>query len=108
VITAAIAGTPIPEAFRQQDITIPAPGTPVTGPLEVAQVVPGDIGLLSDRHALALGSGKALLDQQIQPIASVTGPGFLGWQHPPQPQTQPMPSTPEPPAPIPSAETAPS
>lgn len=108
VITAAMAGTPIPEAFRQQDIAIPGPGTAVTWPLQVEQVVPGDIGLLSDRHALALGGGKALLDQQIQPIASVTGPGFLGWQHPPQPQTQPMPPMPEPPAPIPSAETAPS
>lgn len=108
VITAAMAGTPIQEAFRQQDITIPEPGTTVTGPLDVAQLVPGDIGLLTDRHALALGNGKVFLDQQIQPIASVTGPGFLGWQHPPQPQPEPIPSPPEPPAPIPSAETAPS
>ena len=108
VITAAMAGTPIQEAFRQQDITIPEPGTTVTGPLDAAQLVPGDIGLLTDRHALALGNGKVFLDQQIQPIASVTGPGFLGWQHPPQPQPEPIPTPPEPPAPIPSAETAPS
>ncbi len=108
VITAAVAGTPIDQAFRQQDITIPEPGTPVTGAVDAAQLVPGDIGLFTDRHALALGNGTVFLDQQIQPIASVTGPGFLGWQHPPQPQPVPMPTPPEPPAPIPSAETAPS
>ena len=108
MITAAVAGTPIQEAFRQQDITIPEPGTTVTGPLDAEQLVPGDIGLFTDRHALALGGGKVFLDQQIQPIAGITGPDFLGWQHPPQPQPAPMPSPPEPPAPIPSAETAPS
>ena len=81
---------------------------PVTGSLDPQQLMPGDIGLLTDRHALALGSGTALLDQQIVPLASVMGPGFLGWQHPPAPQTEPMPTPPVPPAPIPSAPTAPS
>ena len=108
VITAAVAGTPIAEAFRQQGITIAEPGMPVTGSLDPQQLLPGDIGLLTDRHALALGSGTALLDQQIVPLASVMGPGFLGWQHPPAPQTEPMPTPPVPPAPIPSAPTAPS
>jgi hypothetical protein len=41
--------------------------------------------MLSDRHALALGNGKAVFNNQIQPIASVTGPSFLGWEHPPEP-----------------------
>jgi hypothetical protein len=84
-ITAAVAGTPIPEAFRQQGITIPAPGTAVPHPIEPARVIPGDIGMLTDRHALALGNGKAVFNNQIQPIASVTGPSFLGWEHPPEP-----------------------
>ena len=85
VITAAVAGTPISEAFRQQGITIPPPGTAVPHPVEPAKVIPGDIGVLTDRHALALGNGKAVFNNQIQPIASVTGPSFLGWEHPPQP-----------------------
>lgn len=85
VITAAVAGTPIPEAFRQQGITLPAPGTAVPHPIEPARVIPGDIGILADRHALALGNGKAVFNNQIQPIASVTGPSFLGWEHPPEP-----------------------
>ena len=84
-ITAAVAGTPIPEAFRQQGITIPAPGTAVPHPIEPARVVAGDIGMLTDRHALALGNGKAVFNNQIQPIASVSGPSFLGWEHPPEP-----------------------
>ena len=84
-ITAAVAGTPIPEAFRQQGITLPAPGTAVPHPIEPARAIPGDIGILTDRHALALGNGKAVFNNQIQPIASVTGPSFLGWEHPPEP-----------------------
>lgn len=84
-ITAAVAGTPIAEAFRQQGITLPAPGTAVAQPVDPTRVLPGDIGMLTDRHALALGNGKAVFNNQIQPIASVTGPSFLGWEHPPEP-----------------------
>jgi hypothetical protein len=51
------------------------------------QVIPGDIGIFTDRHALGLGHGKALLDGQIQHIATVSGPSFLGWEHPPAPAT---------------------
>lgn len=83
VITAAVAGTPIPEAFSRQGITIPPPGSPVDAPLDPAQLVPGDIGVFGDRHALALGNGNALLDNQIQPVTAIGGPGFIGWQHPP-------------------------
>jgi len=105
VITAAVAGSPIPEAFRQQGISIPEPGTPVIGPLAEQQLLPGDIGVFADRHALALGNGTALLDQQIGPLTDVAGPDFLGWQHPPAPQSEPLPDTP---ALVPSAQTAPS
>ena len=87
-ITAAVAGTPIPEAFGRQGITIPAPGSPVTEPLAPEVLTPGDIGVFTDRHAVALGNGKGLLDQQIQPLAAVAGPTFLGWQHPPAPEKQ--------------------
>ena len=62
---------------------MPAPGTAVTSPVDPLQVTPGDIGIFTDRHALALGHEKALLDGQIQRIATVSGPNFLGWEHPP-------------------------
>lgn len=87
-IKAATGGVPIADAFRQQGITIPAPGTAVAGPLEPERVTPADIGMFTDRYALALGHSKALLDGQIQPISSVSGPSFLGWEHPPTPPTQ--------------------
>lgn len=103
VIAAAVAGTPIQEAFGAQGITIPEPGSAITSPLDPTQVVAGDIGVLTDRHALALGGGKALLDQQIQPLAAVSGPGFIGWQHPPEPVRT---TAPEVSAPIPSGPTA--
>lgn len=83
VIADAVAGTPIAEAFARQGITIPQPGTAVDAPLAAAEVLRGDVGVFADRHALALGNGKALVDNQIQPIDTVTGPGFLGWSHPP-------------------------
>lgn len=82
-IKAAVGGVAIPDAFQQQGITIPPPGTAVAEPVDAARVVPADIGMFVDRHALALGPGKALLDGQIQDIATVSGPSFLGWEHPP-------------------------
>jgi len=87
VIAAAVAGTPIPDAFSGQGISIPAPGSPVVAPVDPAVLVPGDIGVFGDRYALALGEGKALLDNQVQPIDGFGGRGLIGWQHPPEPVT---------------------
>ena len=83
VIQAAVAGAPIADAFHQQGITIPPPGTAVANPIDPRHVIPGDVGVFTDRHALALGREKALVDGQIQHIATVSGPNFLGWEHPP-------------------------
>jgi Domain of unknown function (DUF4226) len=82
-IKAAAGGASITDAFQQQGITIPPPGTAVTNPIDPLQVAPGDIGIFTDRHALALSHDKALLDGQMQHIATVSGPSFLGWEHPP-------------------------
>lgn len=87
VISAAVSGTPIAEAFQHQGITLPAPGSAVADLLEPKGLQPGDIGVLADRHALALGNGRALLNNQIQPVENIAGPGFLGWEHPPGPGT---------------------
>lgn len=107
VITAAVAGTPIPDAFRQQGIAIPPPGSVVSALVAPDQLVAGDVGVLADRHALALGEGKALLDNQIRDVAEVAdvaGPGFSGWQHPPEP----LPVPPAAPAPAPAPGAVPS
>lgn len=100
VIEAAVNGTPIADAFQQQGMTIPAPGTAVSNPIDSLQVSPGDIGMFTDRHALALSPGKALLDGQIQHIGTVSGPSFLGWEHPPAATAAPAtPAKPDPPTP---------
>src|SRR5262249_14906285 len=64
-IKAAVGGASIADAFHQQGITIPPPGTAVTNPVDPLQVTPGDIGMFTDRHALAVGHDKALFDGQI-------------------------------------------
>ena len=98
-IQAAAGGTPIAEAFRQEGMAIPPPGTAVNDPVDPAQLSPGDIGMFTDRHALALGESRALLNGQIQHISTVNGPGFLGWEHPPAPVNLPVPNATDPPAP---------
>lgn len=98
-IKAAAGGMPITDAFRQQGITIPPPGTAVSDPVDPSRVAPGDIGMFTNRHALALGESKVLLNGQIQHISTVKGPSFLGWEHPPAPVTTTAPVRTEPPAP---------
>jgi hypothetical protein len=97
VIESAASGTPIVDAFRQEGMTIPAPGTAVDNPLDPATLAPGDIGIYTDRHALALGESRALVNGQIQHISTVTGLSFLGWEHPPVPVR--VPDAADPPAP---------
>jgi hypothetical protein len=55
--------------------------------------------MFTDRHALALGESRALVNGQIQHISTVNGPGFLGWEHPPLPVNAPAPNASDPPAP---------
>ena len=98
-IEAAAGGTPIADAFRHEGITIPPPGTAVSDPVDPSQLTPGDIGMFTDRHALALGASRALVNGQIQHISTVGGPSFLGWEHPPVPISAPAPDKPDPPAP---------
>ncbi len=104
-IQAAVGGASIPDAFHQQGITIPAPGTAVANPVDPVQVGPGDIGIFTDRHALALGHSKALLDGQIQHIATVSGASFLGWEHPPAAATATAPARTDAPTPTRPAAT---
>lgn len=88
-IKGAASGTPIADAFQQQGIAIPLPGTAVANPVDPARISAGDVGVFTDRHALALGPSKALLDGQIQHISAVRGPNFLGWIHPAATATAP-------------------
>jgi hypothetical protein len=86
-IRATLAGTPIPEAFAAQGITVPPPGNVVPHPVEPGRVVAGDVGMFTDRQALAVDAERAWFGGRIQPVAAVSGPSFLGWLHPPAPST---------------------
>ena len=97
-IKAAAGGVPIADAFRQEGIAIPPPGTAVSDPVDPSRLAPGDIGMFTDRHALALGQSEALLNGQIQHISTVNGPSFLGWEHPPGPIATAAPDRTAPPA----------
>ena len=85
VIADAVGGTDIREAFSAQGIILPPTGTEAMVLVEPARLVPGDIGLFSDRYALALGNGQMLLDNVIQPVGVISDPGYIGWQQPPEP-----------------------
>ncbi|WP_409427832.1 DUF4226 domain-containing protein [Mycobacterium sp. SMC-11] len=84
-------GQSVVEAFRSQGIHVPPPGTPVLAAVDVASLRPGDIGVFTDRHALAVGAGKAVLDGQVHLAENLRGPGFLGWQHAPSLAQEPAP-----------------
>ncbi len=99
VLRSALAGTPIGEAYRQQGIVVPPPGTAVSHPVDPARIVAGDIGMFTDRQALAVDTHRAWMDGRIQPTTSIGGPSFLGWLHPPAQGTAP--SAPPPPTPSP-------
>ncbi|OBJ28532.1 MULTISPECIES: DUF4226 domain-containing protein [Mycolicibacter] len=86
-------GQSVVEAFRSQGMHVPPPGTPVVAAVDVASLRPGDIAVFTDRHALAVGAGKALLDGQVHLVENLRGPGFLGWQHPPALAQEPAPPT---------------
>lgn len=95
VLTAALAGTPIGEAFQREDLPVPPPGTPVPHPVDPSRVGTGDVAMFTDRQALAIDRDRALLDGQIRPVSAISGPSFLGWLHPPAAgETAPSATTP--------------
>ncbi|AQA02959.1 hypothetical protein BVC93_11530 [Mycobacterium sp. MS1601] len=104
VINSALAGTPIAEAFHRNGLGVPPPGTPVAHPVDPADVDTGDVGMFTDRLAVALDRTRALQDGQIGPLAGVSGPSFLGWIHPPSP-TDTAPAGTDTPAPTRPATT---
>lgn len=94
-ITSALAGTPIGDAFHDNGLRVPPPGTPVADPVDPADVDTGAVGMFTDRLALALDRTRALQDGQVGPLADVSGPTFLGWIPAPTPDSAPA-ATPAP------------
>lgn len=83
VIRAVVDGTPVEDAYRRQGIEIPPVGTDVDDPVPATRLVAGDVAVFDSHHGLALGNGKALIENRVEPVSSVSGPSFRGWVHPP-------------------------
>ncbi|WP_006246366.1 DUF4226 domain-containing protein [Mycolicibacterium tusciae] len=113
-VKAHLDGKPLEEAYREQHLELPPPGTPVTNPVDPSRLSAGMLAVFNDHYGVALSSVKALQDGQVVPASSIAAsPGFLGWLDPsavgaPAPTPAPMPA-PTPPAPVtdPSTNTAP-
>ena len=102
-VKAHLDGKPLEEAYREQHLELPPPGTPVTNPVDPSRLSAGMLAAFNDHYAVALSSVKALQDGQIVPASAIaSSPGFLGWVDPSAasasaPTAAPMPA-PAPPA----------
>lgn len=95
VLEAIDKGTPAAEAYRQNNIILPPPGTAPTTVVDPHDLNVGDPGSYTDgRISVYVGQQKAYVDGHIQPISSAGGTGFLGWQHLPQQAAAPATPTP--------------
>jgi hypothetical protein len=117
-VKAHLDGKPLEEAYREQHLELPPPGTPVTNPVDPSRLSAGMLAVFNDHYGVALSSVKALQDGQVVPASAIAAsPGFLGWLDPsavgapaptPAPAPVPMPPTypatdPANPAPLASA-----
>jgi hypothetical protein len=105
-----LAGTPLDAAYRQANIELPPPGTPVTNPVPPSELSAGYLGMFKDHYVVALSAAKALQDGHVVSLASAaSSPDFLGWIDPStlvagqQPAATPAAS----PAPLPAPATSP-
>ncbi|HRD12669.1 MAG TPA: Biofilm regulator BssS, partial [Mycobacterium sp.] len=105
-VKAHLDGKPLEEAYREQHLELPPPGTPVTAPVDPSRLSAGMLAVFNDHYAVALSSVKALQDGQVVPASMIaSSPGFLGWLDPsavgapePTPAPAPVPVPPSSPA----------
>lgn len=91
VSEAIASGTPIPDAFRQNGMTMPPPGAAVPNPMDPSKVTMGAVAQFSDHQVYAYSRDWVNINGQIHPLSDVSGPGFLGWLPPPDVPTAPLP-----------------
>ena len=82
-VMAHLEGKPLEEAYREQNIQLPPPGTPVTDPVDPSRLSAGMLGMFKDHFVVALSSVKALQDGEVVPLSSISSsPDFLAWLDP--------------------------
>jgi hypothetical protein len=78
-----LAGGTVDSSYRQNGITLPPPGTPVTDPVDPSRLSCGDVAMFKDHYEPVLSSVKGYLNGQVVPLSSVTSsPDFLGFIDP--------------------------
>lgn len=78
-----LAGKTVDAAYRQNNIQLPPPGTPVTNPVDPSHLTCGDLAMFKDHYVPVLSSVKAYVNGQVVPLESVSSsPDFLGWIDP--------------------------
>ncbi|WAJ48021.1 DUF4226 domain-containing protein (plasmid) [Mycobacterium sp. Aquia_216] len=78
-----LAGKTVDAAYRQNNIQLPPPGTPVTNPMDPSRLTCGDLAMFKDHYVPVLSSVKAYVNGQVVPLESVSSsPDFLGWIDP--------------------------
>ncbi len=84
-VRAVLNGSTVSDAWKQNHVELPPPGTPVTAPADPSHLVPGQIAQFKSRDpVMYVGNGKIWLDGQLQPQSALPTGDFLGWVDPPQ------------------------
>jgi hypothetical protein len=109
-----LAGTPVDTAYRQHNIELPPPGTPITNPVDVSKLACGDVAMFKDHYEPVLSAVKGFHNGQVVALGSVSSsPDFLGFFDPlaaagsAAPASAPPPAGPAGTPPPPSGEPAP-
>ncbi len=104
-----LAGNTVDASYRQNGITLPPPGTPVTDPVDPSRLACGDVAMFRDHYEPVLSSVKGYLNGQVVPLSTVTTrPDFLGFIDPTaSASARPGPPPVPPQVPSPAAEPIP-
>jgi hypothetical protein len=78
-----LGGDTVDAAYRQNGMTLPPVGTPVTNPVDPTRLSDGDVAMFKDHYEPLLSSVKGYLNGQVVPLSQVTSsPDFLGFIDP--------------------------
>jgi hypothetical protein len=78
-----LPGGTVDAAYRQNGMTLPPVGTPVTNPVDPTRLTAGDVAMFKDHYEPLLSAVKGYLNGQVVPLSQVTSsPDFLGFIDP--------------------------
>ena len=82
-VRGVLNGATVTDGWKQANVQLAPPGTPVTVPADPAHLVPGEVAQFKSREpVMYMGNGKIWLDGQLQPQSALPAGDFLGWEDP--------------------------